>query len=271
MNKVGLFHMGPPKTGTTWLYKCLKEHPQISASISDTVHYFDMHYHRSTDWYHEQFLHENDRKLKFDPTPSYICSPTATERIATYNENAKLIICLRHPIDRAFSHWWHLRKTEAITLSFEDILKNYNSFSTWLEHGFVSVNLQKILSFFGRDNLHVIDFDEMNVSPQKTIKEVCQFANIDSDFEPSLLNKKVNAAGSKKGPWTRLRYKAARTLFGEEVHNSNSSNFVRWMSGKTEYLDGVPKNLREQLLEMTYFETREVEKLLQIDLEKWRV
>lgn len=269
MGRVGLFHLGPPKTGTTWLYQCLREHPGISAPRTDTVHFFDMHFHRGEAWYHQQFG-SAEGTLRFDPTPAYICSPRAPGRIARYNPDAKLIVCLRNPVDRAFSHWWHLKKSGATSLGFEDVLVNYNSYATWLEHGFVAIGLERIVELFGRERLHVMDFDEMRRNPADEYRAVCEFAGIDPGFTPSPLNKRVNVAGARKDLATRVRYKLARTVFGDRVHDRDAPALVKWMSGKSEYLDGIPPALRAELLEAVEPEIRATERVLGMNLDRWR-
>lgn len=69
MTKVNFFHIGPQKSGTTWKYRAIKDHPQVETSPKDSVHYFNMHYHKGVDWYHDHFANR-DKLVIFDSTPS---------------------------------------------------------------------------------------------------------------------------------------------------------------------------------------------------------
>ena len=110
MKPVDIFHIGPQKTGTTWIYRCSREHPEIAVPPKDSIHYFDMFYPRGRGWYAEFFADAKPGQKLIDPTPSYIRSPLAAARIYEENPEAKIVLCLRHPIERAFSHYWHEKK-----------------------------------------------------------------------------------------------------------------------------------------------------------------
>lgn len=126
-----LFHIGPQKCGTTWIYENLKNHPQLRTSVIDSIHYFDIHYNKGIEWYLRQFTHGIGDKF-FDPTYTYIRSPLAAPRIAKKFPEAKFALSLRNPIERAFSHYWHEKKKRQINFKFEDALRNYDLFASWI-------------------------------------------------------------------------------------------------------------------------------------------
>ena len=123
-----------------------------------------------------------ENAVKFDPTYSYICSPRAPERIAQYNPNAKLMLCLRNPVERAFSHYWHHKKKINTTTGFDFIeaIEHYNAFSTWVEHGFVGIGLARFLDYFARDSIYIMMFENLKRAPEKEFKKICNFAGIDT-------------------------------------------------------------------------------------------
>lgn len=271
MKKVSLFHLGPPKTATTWLYHCLREHPEICAPQGDTIHYFSMHFARGEEWYHERFTPKDGEHLLFDPTPSYICSPRAPERIAAYNPEARLIVCLRHPIDRAYSHYWHLKKNDLVRRPFRDALSHYECYATWVEHGFIGIGLERVLAEFDRDQLLVLDFMALNEHPEREFQRILDFAGISVEFVASALHKKVNVAGPKKGIFSRARAKLIRAVFGDDrINASTESRFMKWLSGKREYLDGIDNQTRVELLDLAEPEIQRIEELLGMDLRHWR-
>lgn len=275
---VSLFHLGPPKTATTWLYKCLREHPQIVTTPLDRVHYFDLHHVRGDDWYHAQFQPgqgASEEATWFDPTYSYICSPRAAERIAAYNPDARLMVCLRDPVDRAFSHYWHLKKNTQCPkeVDFGDALTHYNTFATWVEHGFVGIGLRWFLEHFPREQLHVMLFEDLNRDPDGEFAKICRFAGIDETFVPPSLHRKVNVAGARATFLGRLSNRASRRLFGKERldRTRDSSALVRWLSGKSEYLRGIDPAIEAELRAICEPEIVEMERLTGLDLSHWRV
>ena len=85
MKPVEIFHIGPQKTATTWVYRCLREHADIDSPATDAIHYFNIFYHRGRDWYASHFHSQSRQKKRFDPSYSYFRSTVAAQRI--YKEN----------------------------------------------------------------------------------------------------------------------------------------------------------------------------------------
>ena len=87
------------------------------------------------------------------------------KRIYDYNSNIKLIIILRNPIERAFSHWnmevqrkrEHRTFWDAINKEVNNLGKNLNKSRTfsYLERGFYFSQLMKIYKYFRMNQLFV--------------------------------------------------------------------------------------------------------------------
>jgi len=272
--KISLFHAGPPKTATTWLYTCLKDHPQIVTSSRDAIHYFDMLYPKGENWYHNQFTTRTDKtknRVMFDPTYSYICSPRAPERIYNYNPDAKIMVCLRNPVDRAFSHYWHQKKYFARDFfDFNEILIHYNHFATWMEHGFVAQGLERFLQYFRREQLYIMDFDQLKKDPAGEYKKILSFSELDISHTPPDLQKKVNIAGAKKDLLSLTMNRISKRIIGEDILSNSSHPSLQILSGKSEYSRGINSDLRRQLQEICEPEIVALERILAIDLSHWR-
>lgn len=118
--RLGFFGVGVQKGGTTTLDRLLRRHPGIELPAGrKELHYFDeddrFDGDRPRDGYralHERFRF--DRAIAGEITPSYIYWRGALERIRAYNPDARIIVLLRNPMLRAWSHWGHLdRKARA--------------------------------------------------------------------------------------------------------------------------------------------------------------
>ena len=121
MNKVNLFIVGAAKSGTTSLQRYLKlsknvfvpriKEPHYFADvyIKDKRELFNIHdkrdYHskivNSLKDYNSLYIDAEQYLYKVDASPSYLYDNEASTRIYKYNPDAKIIICLRHPIERA--------------------------------------------------------------------------------------------------------------------------------------------------------------------------
>lgn len=95
--------IGAQKCGTTSLFNYLSKHPDVSLPEEKEIHFFDKFYNKGINWYKKNFL--NDGMLTGEATPYYIYHPHVTVRISSCCPNAKLIVMLRNPIDRAYSNF----------------------------------------------------------------------------------------------------------------------------------------------------------------------
>lgn len=266
---VDIFHVGPPKTATTWVYQCMKEHPEVAVTARDTVHYYDMFYSYGEDWYEKQFATDSPDLKRLDATPSYIQSAKAIERLTRENPQTKIIICLRDPVERAFSHYWHLKKKGEISYRFDKILDNYTLFSLWLEPGLFSYNLQLLMRNVPAERIHVMHYEQLEKDSSGALRKLFRFCEVDENFVPSVLNERVNVAGPRQTLLHRIGYKLSKGLFGTRV-DQGAGGITRLLSGKKEYFEGVTPELRRKLAVICEPEIAELERLLEVDLSAWR-
>ncbi|HRN40607.1 MAG TPA: sulfotransferase [Vicingus sp.] len=110
--KVNLFIIGAQKCGTSTLFDNLIKHKKIIGGVKEK-NFFSHPYLflKGLDWYYSLF---HSKKIYFDilsknyyvdASPSYLPSKEVAKRIHSYNPNAKIIVMMRNPIDRAFSAW----------------------------------------------------------------------------------------------------------------------------------------------------------------------
>lgn len=271
MNRVNLFLAGPPKTASTWLYYCLSEHPDIVSSPTDSIRYFDNLFHRSEAWYHGHFPQEAHATARLDPTPSYVWSPVAPQRIVDYNPQARVIIGLRNPVERAFSHYWHVRKQDLVRWRFDQVLDNANMFEMFLQPGFISDKIQFFNEHLPEGHVHLFWFDDLAADPVGELQRMFQFAGVDTSFQPSKLHRKVNVAGARQTLPKRTLNKLGRIAFGERFDElARRSWLLGRMSGKQEYLAGVPESIRPELIDVYRGELDALEDITGARLDNWR-
>ena len=124
--------IGAARAATTSLYRYLVRHPQIVPARTKEVHYFDIYYAKGLRWYRAHFpttgglrrltRKTGERHITGESSPYYLFHPTAAERAARDVPEAKLIVCLRNPVDRAISPYHFEVRTGGETLSLEEAL-----------------------------------------------------------------------------------------------------------------------------------------------------
>ncbi len=99
--------LGAQRAGTSSLYYYLSQHPQILPAVRKELHFFDDHYRRGLGWYRSQFPTRGARgTITGEATPYYLSHPHAPARIQRLLPQARLIVLLRNPVERAISHYF---------------------------------------------------------------------------------------------------------------------------------------------------------------------
>ncbi len=193
--KINFLIVGAQKSGTTALDAYLRLHPEICMASEKEVHFFDneaFFAQEPVDYsiYHKTFAPNARHKLLGECTPIYMYWHDAPKRIWQYNPEMKIIIILRNPIERAFSHWNMERCRNAEHLSFWDAISNeqqrcqetlpfqHRVFS-YLDRGFYVKQLQKIWQFFPKQNTLVLRHEDLRKQHSKTLADVFCFLGIE--------------------------------------------------------------------------------------------
>src|SRR4051794_21786219 len=117
-------YIGTSKAGSTWLFNVLARHPEIFLASNKGLYYFDAHFDRGADWYLDHFR-GSDGLVRGEVSHSYLSSPEAPPRIAALAPGVRLLVCLREPVDRAFSDYLDLRKNQQFDGPFAVALERY--------------------------------------------------------------------------------------------------------------------------------------------------
>jgi hypothetical protein len=232
-----------------------------------------MFYHKGPQWYADHFEEANGR-VCFDSTTTYIRSPWAPRRIAADNPDAKIVMCLRNPIDRAFSHYWHEKKKGKYNFDFSEVLENYDLFASWIEPGFYAEHIERFLRHFPRDQIRCLLFDDLREDPEGFLHEILTFARVDPDFEPSFLHRKANEAGGRRTltnrVWRGVRRRLQWTGQGNVAQALQSTPVLgQLLQDRAEYEGGIDPGVRQELEAICVPEIERLETLLDIDLQTW--
>jgi sulfotransferase family protein len=182
--------IGALRSGTTSLHGWLGEHPFVVPTTKE-LRYFNVNHFRGTDWYRTHFPLERERDrfanehgrpfLVGDATVTYMPNHWTPQRAAKLLPRAKIIACLRNPVDRAYSHYHIIRMHGNEPLeSFEDAiaqeaerLRDHEKrvlaepqFRSWPLHiwGYLrssryAEQLERWYEFFPREQILLLNFD----------------------------------------------------------------------------------------------------------------
>jgi hypothetical protein len=208
--------IGAQKGGTTSLASYLAAHPNVVSPRSKEVHFFDLDYEKGAEWYRSQFpvgarrrlgsQWHHGRLLAFDATPYYILHPQAAVRASRLIPNARIIILLRDPVHRAYSHYYHEVRLGNECLSFENAIAAepsriageaerlrsepfYQSFGyqhfSYLERGNYSDQIRQWLNHFRPDQFLVLSSEQFFENPANEYRRVLRFLGLPAWELPS--------------------------------------------------------------------------------------
>src|SRR5690606_16704274 len=163
------------------------------------VHFFDREVHFSGETvdysaYHAIFDMDSSCRLRGEATPIYMYWEHTPARIKAYNPSAKIIVLLRNPIERAYSHWNMERARGQETLSFSDAIRaeperlariapRQERVHSYLDRGRYCRQLQRLWEVFGRDQVAVLANEALKRDPQQTIDTLCDFLSLEGRVE----------------------------------------------------------------------------------------
>ena len=198
--KVDFVIVGTQKGGTTALDACLREHPGVRMANQKEVHFFDNEKHFPPDGnvdyniYHEYFSPSPSGVLLGEATPIYMYWTESPKRIHAYNPAIKIIVMLRNPIYRAFSHWNMERDRGADSLSFWEAITTetqrcqqahpyqHRVFS-YIDRGFYSRQLERLWSYFPKEQTLILRQEEFKETPLPVFNKVCDFLGVERFVE----------------------------------------------------------------------------------------
>jgi hypothetical protein len=231
--KVSFMIVGTQKGGTTALASYLREHPAICMSTVKEVHFFDTEEHFASgevDYaaYHARFSPTARRRLLGEATPSYMYWKPAPGRIHRYNPAMKLIMLLRNPVTRAYSHWRmshdHARG-QPDPLPFEQAIiaeakRRADAFPlqikrfSYIDRGFYSEQIRRIWQVFPVAQTLILKSEQLQRSPQAALSRVTDFLGV-TRF-PQVRPRSVNS-GSYGEPMSAEARRYLCDVFAPEV------------------------------------------------------
>ncbi|MEN8221094.1 MAG: sulfotransferase domain-containing protein [Pseudomonadota bacterium] len=194
--------IGAMKAGTSSLYQYLTEHPCVMRAIRKEIHFFNSHFSNGVHWYRTHFPIEMYKALvqkihqqncvTGEASPNYIADPLVPERVKQIIPQVKLIVLLRNPIDRAYSHYNMAVRQGFETLSFEQALeieperlasasmqnKIVNSDGFYSTLGIYLDQLNNWLKIFPREQFLFIKSEDFYTDPANTLTQVFRFLDL---------------------------------------------------------------------------------------------
>lgn len=272
--------IGAIKSGTTWLWACLREHPGIYMPTMKELEFFDTRFDLGLEWY-SSFFGDAGPKLCGEISPQYMHDSRALQRMAFLSGSVRLIVALRHPVDRAFSHFL-MDAREWPDTSHRKKLEEFRRISAqpeskYIRFGMYACQLQPVFEAFGPERIHVVLFEDIQSDPRGVIRGVLEFLGADGDFLPSKIETPVNAAKRYRSPRLFNVLRSAVRV-GERLGLSRAILYLKKTAVRDKVIamlevdegyEPLPAELHRELAGHYRADIQALERLIGRDLSSW--
>jgi hypothetical protein len=255
-----LFILGAAKCGTTTFYSHLRDMPDVCLSVPKEPYFFEAEFDRGLNFYRETYFpHFDGEPVVGEARHANLFLPWVPDRIHRTNPGARLIVLLRNPIDRAFSHWVHLSNASFDPLPFDEAIRedwkriqngqrldteqeqeehvrrlapNERGFGgiglyrTYIDRGYYCQQIERYLARFSRERMMFILFEELTGHPGQVVTEAVRFLGLDPERNRFVRDRWDNPANIPG--WARRLYEQLRFYrFAPEFTRKLSRKLLR--------------------------------------------
>ncbi len=211
MKLPNFFLVGAAKSGSTAVHVYLFQHPEIYLSYLKEPKYLSISANKfphngpgdkkvddgiikSREEYLNLFKNAENEKVIGESSADYLYFHNSViPLIKTISPNAKILMILRNPVDRAYSAYRHMLMDERENISFEKALKsegarmreNYEFIWYYKDVGFYYEQVKHYINSFGGENAKVVIYDDFVENSIKIIRDIYRFLEVDAGFTPN--------------------------------------------------------------------------------------
>lgn len=200
--------VGPRRTGTTWLHRCLQQRPELALPRRKETRYWSRYFDRGEAWYRRQFPEEG---RPVEVCPEYFADPEVRRRIEDACQGLRVIVTVRDPVDRAWSHYRHERAKGRVGDDFWEAVERRPAI---LADGRYRTHLPAWEALDAVDRVEAIPLDEVAARPADALERAARALGVEPwETPPMIADEVVNPARAARSPLAaRLVTTAGRAL-----------------------------------------------------------
>lgn len=305
-----VFIVGVQKAGTTSLHEWLGLHPDISAAKPKEPGFFYSYKNQgfmktefactplqelpySTPEEYDKVFNGYSSRTKYllDSSTPYFQSEHARENIRSQHPDARILICLRDPIDRAYSSFnWSKKMGWESATSFEEAIARETmrkSEGYWFSYEYTGTSMyaDKVKAWMREfPHVKVVFFEEITSNPEKVVKEIYSWlglveetphthqmqasnpSGLDRSAAARMLRSSLNKPRSRQNSAERL----IREALGVNFRQFIKGILIRAIDKKVEKPDPITSEFRRKLNPLFQQDVAELERVLDVNLSHWR-
>ena len=269
-------HVGPPRTGTTWLHEVLLGH--VGLPSEKETRFFDGRYERGVQWYSDLFGDYPADVPAGEMGPTYFSNALARKRIKHHLPDCKIIVTLREPAARLYSLYRLIRSERR---PVNDTFDAYWRFQINCGADLCSyaTHLSRWQATFGKSRVLVLFYEDLSLNPQGYLDAFCDFfgaPRVALDRSAVGTTKVYSAPAAARA--NAIARRTVETLDWVSNHGARpliklTQRTALWKILRRPFVEDFPPLSNESADEIRAImlpETEELERITGIDLSRWK-
>jgi hypothetical protein len=287
--------IGLAKSGTSSLYYYLGQHPQIYLSPVRSPNFWGLGEQADPTYggpvknhtanaptltaYQALFRPQNQEIALGEGSSFFNFTQRAAERIYQYIPDARLIVQIRQPAERAYSQYLYARRmgwepAATFQAALDDEARRISAawfpFLCYRHSSLMATTLRAYYADFPKEQMHVSLFDDFRRDPASVVTKLYQFLGVDNGFVPDV-HTNHNPASVGLFPWLRSKHNNRMHLFWRFLPGQFRHRLVRWLAHIDVKPPPLAPALRTALTNEFYPDICATQDLIGQDLSHWLV
>jgi hypothetical protein len=240
-NRPEFIGIGVMKAATTWVWHQLNAHPGVKMPFQKELHYFDQ-LNTTPEHYLRRFESVPEKYKTGEITPSYLNVPHAPILAHRLCPKSKILVVLRNPVDRAFSHWKVALWTEGKIPHNTSFISAFEQGHPWGEYwfsikerGLYVKYLKRWYNEYPENQIKIMWYEDIEKQPEVVVKDLYGWLELDTTFLSKYYNKKFNENWSKRNPEFKVEDRKRVLEFYlpsiEKLEKFTGKDLTHWRTG----------------------------------------
>ncbi len=263
--------IGAVKGATTWSARALGRHPSVFIPGPEP-HYFSSDFDKGRDWYFGLFANAPADAVIGEKSADYLAHPEAASRMASFVPEARLIVQLRNPVERAYSDYCMLYRRGAVRegpAAYFSPRQSSGESERFLTGGLYADHLRRFYDRFSREQILVLLYEDIMTAPVHVFNRILAHVGLPDDATSVSAERQNDSAApllpfAMRGALKPFK-KAVTPLRGNPLFESVRKLFAREVT-----YPPLDDKARAFLDDYYHEDIGALEKLIGRDLDHWR-
>lgn len=263
--------IGAVKAATTWIQMRLQDNPQVFLPDPEP-HFFSTGFDEGEAHY-RAFFEDRPAQARVigEKSADYLAHPLAAKRIAAMLPDARLVVQLRNPVERAYSDYKMFYRRGTLTGKPEDYLTSLdNPFPRFLEDGLYGRHLARWMDLFPHEQILVYLYEDVDSHPRNIVDMVSTHIGVDPVFRPELARQRENNSRAAILPLPLRKALAPLKDVVRPLRGTPMFESARAMLAKEMSYPPLSPSLRQRLSDFYARDIELLEKTCGVDLRQWK-